>query len=209
MRHNDFNGLRFFAENIPPHNARPMCRCGSFCIDRNYMNSLTAGQQKFILHWGELGTRWGLNRTVAQIHALLYLSPEPLPADEITTLLSVARSNVSNSLRELQGWGVVRVVHVMGDRRDHFDATHDVWEMFSTIVDERKKREIDPTLAVLRECVAETEDKETRKRIKELLSFFEEMTSLYEEFRKMPGGALRQALKIRGQWNRLFGSSKT
>jgi DNA-binding transcriptional regulator GbsR (MarR family) len=173
------------------------------------MNSLTAGQQKFILHWGELGTRWGLNRTVAQIHALLYLSPEPLPADEITTLLSVARSNVSNSLRELQGWGVVRVVHVMGDRRDHFDATHDVWEMFSIIVDERKKREIDPTLAVLRECVAETEDKETRKRIKELLSFFEEMTSLYEEFRKMPGGALRQALKIRGQWNRLFGSSKT
>jgi DNA-binding transcriptional regulator GbsR (MarR family) len=173
------------------------------------MNSLTAGQQKFILHWGELGTRWGLNRTVAQIHALLYLSPEPLPADEITTLLSVARSNVSNSLRELQGWGVVRVAHVMGDRRDHFDATHDVWEMFSIIVDERKKREIDPTLAVLRECVAETEDKETRKRIKELLSFFEEMTSLYEEFRKMPGGALRQALKIRGQWNRLFGSSKT
>ena len=97
----------------------------------------------------------------------------------------------------------------MGDRRDHFDATHDVWEMFSIIVDERKKREIDPTLAVLRECVAETEYKETRKRIKELLSFFEEMTSLYEEFRKMPGGALRQALKIRGQWNRLFGSSKT
>lgn len=169
------------------------------------MTTLTAGQQKFILHWGELGTRWGLNRTVAQIHALLYLSPKPLAADEITTLLSVARSNVSNSLRELQGWGVVRVVHVMGDRRDHFDATHDVWEMFSIIVDERKKREIDPTLAVLRECVMETDDKESRKRIKDLLSFFEEMTSLYEEFRKMPGGALRQALKIRGQWNRLFG----
>ncbi len=170
------------------------------------MTSLTAGQQKFILHWGELGTRWGLNRTVAQIHALLYLSPKPLAADEITTLLSVARSNVSNSLRELQGWGVVRVVHVMGDRRDHFDATHDVWEMFSIIVDERKKREIDPTVAVLRECVAETDDKETRKRIKDLLGFFEEMTGLYEEFRKLPGGALRQALKIRGQWNRLFGS---
>jgi DNA-binding transcriptional regulator GbsR (MarR family) len=172
------------------------------------MNSLTTGQQKFILHWGELGTRWGLNRTVAQVHALLYLSPKPLAADEITTLLSVARSNVSNSLRELQGWGVVRVVHVMGDRRDHFDATHDVWEMFSVIVDERKKREIDPTLAILRECVAETDDKETRKRIKDLLSFFEEMTGLYEEFRKMPGGALRQVLKIRGQWNRLFGGQK-
>ena len=171
------------------------------------METLSAGQQKFILHWGELGTRWGLNRTVAQIHALLYLSPEPLAADEITTLLGVARSNASTSLRELQGWGVVRVVHVMGDRRDHFDATHDVWEMFSVIVEERKKREIDPTLAVLRECVAESNDKETRKRIKDLLSFFEEMTSLYDEFRKMPGGALRQVLKIRGQWNRFFGKS--
>jgi DNA-binding transcriptional regulator GbsR (MarR family) len=172
------------------------------------MTSLTAGQQKFILHWGELGTRWGLNRTVAQIHALLYLSPKPLAADEITTLLSVARSNVSNSLRELQGWGVVRVVHVMGDRRDHFDAIHDVWEMFSIIVDERKKREIDPTLAVLRECVTEVDDREARKRIKDLLIFFEEMSGLYEEFRKMPGGALRQAIKIRGQLKRLFGSGR-
>ena len=171
------------------------------------MTSLTAGQKKFVLHWGELGTRWGLNRTVAQIHALLYLSPKPLAADEITSLLGVARSNVSNSIRELQGWGVVRVVHVMGDRRDHFDAIHDVWEMFSIIVDERKKREIDPTLAVLRECVAETDDKETRKRIKDLLGFFEEMSSLYEEFRKMPGGALRQVLKIRGQLKKFFGSA--
>ena len=171
------------------------------------MTSLTAGQKKFVLHWGELGTRWGLNRTVAQIHALLYLSPKPLAADEITSLLGVARSNVSNSIRELQGWGVVRVVHVMGDRRDHFDAIHDVWEMFSIIVDERKKREIDPTLAVLRECVAETDDKETRKLIKDLLCFFEEMSSLYEEFRKMPGGALRQVLKIRGQLKKFFGSA--
>ena len=171
------------------------------------MTSLTAGQKKFVLHWGELGTRWGLNRTVAQIHALLYLSPKPLAADEITSLLGVARSNVSNSIRELQGWGVVRVVHVMGDRRDHFDAIHDVWEMFSIIVDERKKREIDPTLAVLRECVAETDDKETRKRIKDLLGFFEEMSSLYEEFRQMPGGALRQVLKIRGQLKRFFSSA--
>jgi DNA-binding transcriptional regulator GbsR (MarR family) len=170
------------------------------------MTSLTASQQKFVLHWGELGTRWGLNRTVAQIHALLYLSQKPLPADEITTLLGVARSNVSNSLRELQAWGVVRVVHVMGDRRDHFDAIHDVWEMFSIIVDERKKREIDPTLALLRECVTEIDDKDTRKRIKDLLSFFEDMSGLYDEFRKMPGGALRQVLKIRGQLKKLFSS---
>jgi DNA-binding transcriptional regulator GbsR (MarR family) len=144
---------------------------------------------------------------VAQIHALLYLSPKPLAADEITSLLSVARSNASNGLRELQGWGVVRVVHVMGDRRDHFDAIHDVWEMFSIIVDERKKREIDPTLAVLRECAAEIDDREARKRIKDLLSFFEEMSTLYEEFRKMPGGALRQVIKIRGHLKRFFGSA--
>ena len=171
------------------------------------MTSLTAGQQKFILHWGELGTRWGLNRTVAQIHALLYLSPKPLAADEITTLLGVARSNVSNSIRELQGWGVVRVVHIMGDRRDHFDAIHDVWEMFSIIVDERKKREIDPTLTVLRECVTEIDDKETRKRVKDLLSFFEDMSGFYDEFRKMPGGALRQVLKIRGQLKKFFSNA--
>src|SRR5919197_3686043 len=109
------------------------------------MTALTPGQQKFVLHWGELGTRWGLNRTVAQIHALLYLAQKPLAADEIASLLSVARSNVSTSLRELQGWGVARVIHVMGDRRDHFETVHDVWDMFSIILDERKKREIDPT----------------------------------------------------------------
>ena len=82
---------------------------------------LSAVEEKFILHWGEMGTRWGINRTVAQIHALLYLSAKALNAEEITGTLSVARSNVSNSLRELQGWGIVRVVHVLGDRRDHFE----------------------------------------------------------------------------------------
>ena len=176
------------------------------------MTALTPSQQKFILHWGELGTRWGLNRTVAQIHALLYLAQKPLPADEIAALLSVARSNVSTSLRELQGWGVARVVHVMGDRRDHFDTVHDVWEMFSIIIDERKKREIDPTLAILRECSLEIdrntpEDREARKRIKDLLNFFEEMSSLYEEFRGLPGGALRQILKLRGQLRRFFSTA--
>src|SRR5574341_82916 len=100
-------------------------------------------QQKFILHWGEMGTRWGINRTVAQIHALLYLSPDPLPAEEIASTLGVARSNVSNSLRELQAWGIVRVVHQLGDRRDHFESMRDVWEMFRIILEERKRREIE------------------------------------------------------------------
>jgi DNA-binding transcriptional regulator GbsR (MarR family) len=123
---------------------------------------LSPAEQKFILHWGEMGTRWGINRTVAQIHALLFISPKPLPADQIVEALGVARSNVSNSLKELQGWGIVKITHVLGDRRDHFESMKDVWEMFRVVLDERKKREIDPTLAILRDCIAEAEkDKET------------------------------------------------
>jgi DNA-binding transcriptional regulator GbsR (MarR family) len=176
------------------------------------MPNLSAGQKKFILHWGELGTRWGLNRSVAQVHALLYLSPTPLTADQVASLLSIARSNVSTSLRELQGWGLVRVVHVMGDRRDHFDTVHDVWEMFTIVVEERKRREIDPTIAVLRECATEIdrntpEDKEARKRIRELLAFFEQATTVYEEFSGLQGGVLRQLWKLKGNLKRFFSTA--
>src|ERR1700757_3136825 len=126
------------------------------------MNPLTPIQQKFILHWGEMGARWGINRTVAQIHALLYISPKPLHAEEIVEALGVARSNVSTSLKELQGWGIVKMVHVMGDKRDHFESMKDVWQMFCVVLDERKKREIDPTLNMLRACISEAEtNKET------------------------------------------------
>src|SRR3981189_3474019 len=140
------------------------------------MTKLSPIQEKFVLHWGEMGTRWGVNRTVAQIHALLYLSREPLHAELIASLLSVARSNVSNSLRELQGWGIVRVVHVLGDRRDHFESLKDVWEMFEVVSEERKRREIDPTLRVLAECVAELKagpqgDAYTRERLESMLEF--------------------------------------
>src|SRR5512139_1246980 len=119
------------------------------------MTALSRVQQKFILHWGEMGTRWGINRTVAQIHALLFLSPKPLNAEDIVQALQVARSNVSSSLKELQGWGIVKRVHVLGDSRDHFESLKDVWEMFRVVLDERKKREIDPTERMLRECIAE------------------------------------------------------
>src|SRR5256714_13609554 len=102
---------------------------------------LTPLNQKFILHWGEMGTRWGINRTVAQIHALLFLSPKPLNAEQIADALSVARSNVSTSLRELQSWGVIKVVHVMGDRRGHFESVKDVWEVFPVVLHERNTRE--------------------------------------------------------------------
>src|SRR6266516_1336459 len=119
------------------------------------MKDLSPVRQKFVLHWGEMGTRWAINRTVAQIHALLYVSEKPLPAEEIAETLAVARSNVSTSLKELQGWGIVKMVHVMGDKRDHFESMKDVWEMFRVVLDERKRREIDPTLHLLRECLAE------------------------------------------------------
>ena len=140
-------------------------------------STLSSVAQKFILHWGEMGTRWGINRTVAQIHALLFLSPRPLPAEEIAATLGIARSNVSNSLHELQSWGIVRVVHVLGDRRDHFESMKDVFEMFRVITHERKKREIDPTLRLLQGCIieagkAKSADRYTRKRLTDLLQFF-------------------------------------
>jgi DNA-binding transcriptional regulator GbsR (MarR family) len=169
--------------------------------------------QKFILHWGEMGTKWGINRTVAQVHALLFLSPHPLPADEISTTLSVARSNVSTSLRELQGWGIVSLVHVLGDRRDHFQTTKDVWEIFRTVSEERKRREIDPTLRVLAECVHEIKappagDPYTRERLESMLDFLTIMSGLFEEILRMPVGALKGVGKLRGKVITLLGSDK-
>src|SRR5881409_1358429 len=141
------------------------------------MPKLNPIQQKFILHWGEMGTRWGINRTVAQIHALLYLSPQPLHAEDIAETLKVARSNVSSSLKELQGWGIVKLVHVLGDKRDHFESMKDVWEMFRVVLDERKRREIDPTMKMLQECIAESgrekgTDQYTQHRLRDLADFF-------------------------------------
>jgi DNA-binding transcriptional regulator GbsR (MarR family) len=163
--------------------------------------NLSPAVQKFVLHWGEMGTRWGVNRTVAQIHALLYISPKPLHAEEIAETLAVARSNVSTSLRELQAWRLVKVVHLLGDRRDHFQAMADVWEMFQVILEGRKRREVDPTLAVLRECVAEGEasgelDGQSRERLLEMLGFFEMTTSWYEQVRRMPRSTLARFVKM-------------
>ena len=168
------------------------------------MTQLSPVQQKFILHWGEMGTRWGINRTVAQIHALLFLSPQPLPADEIAETLAVARSNVSTSLRELQGWRIVRVVHVLGDRRDHFESIKDVWEIFRIVSEERKRREIDPTLRVLDECVQEVKanprgDAYTRERLTDMQEFLNAMTGLFEEVIRMPASTLKGVLKLRGK----------
>jgi len=174
------------------------------------MKKLSPVQQKFILHWGKMGTQWGINRTVAQIHALLYLSPNPLNAEEIADTLSVARSNVSSSLWELQGWGIVKTVHVMGDRRDHFESVQDVWEMFRTVLDERKRREIDPTLAMLRECVTEAEsakpaDGQTKERLTALLDFFETTTTWYSQVRKLPVSATIKFMRMGDKLLKLLG----
>src|SRR6516225_2228810 len=170
-------------------------------------------EQKFILHWGEMGTRWGINRTVAQVHALLFLSPKPLHAEEISATLAVARSNVSTSLRELQGWGIVRVVHVLGDRRDHFETFKDVWEIFRIVSEERKRREIDPTLRVLAECVQELKsnplgDTSTRERLESMLEFLTIMSGPFDEVLHLPVGALKGVGKLRGKVITMLGSDK-
>ena len=166
------------------------------------MKELSPVTQRFILHWGEMGTKWGINRTVAQIHALLFTSDRPLNAEEIVAALGVARSNVSNSLKELQNWGIVKVVHIPGDRRDHFESMQDVFEMFRVIAAERKKREIDPTLAILRECVGEAEkdqnaaDQHTREQLESLLKFFELASSFYDKMNRLPTTSAVRALTM-------------
>jgi len=147
--------------------------------------------EKLVLHWGEMGARWGISRMVAQIHALLFFTAKPMAADEIVEALGVARSHVSNSLKELQSWGVVKVVHVMGDRREHFQSIKDVWQLFEILLDERKRREMDPTLKMLRETQAllndgAKADDYTKERLKEMLEFFELMDGWFGEIRRMP-----------------------
>jgi DNA-binding transcriptional regulator GbsR (MarR family) len=174
---------------------------------------LSSTEQRFVLHWGEMGTRWGINRTVAQVHALLFLSAKPLQAEEIAGTLSVARSNVSTSLRELQGWGIVRVVHLLGDRRDHFESVKDVWEIFRIVAEERKRREIDPTLRVLQECVTELKSAGagsayTRERLAEMLEFLTATSSLFEELVHLPTASLRGMVRLRGKLKSLFAPGK-
>ncbi|RZA33049.1 MAG: GbsR/MarR family transcriptional regulator [Lysobacteraceae bacterium] len=175
--------------------------------------SLSPTAQKFVLHWGEMGTRWGVNRTVAQIHALLYLSERPLSADDIVETLGVARSNVSNSLKELQSWKLVRITHVLGDRRDHFQALQDVWEIFRVILEERKRREIDPTLTLLRECAIDGEqDKEldvaTLARMQTVLEFLEMFSATFEDYQHLPPQTLQRMLKMGGTLARFLPAGK-
>jgi DNA-binding transcriptional regulator GbsR (MarR family) len=173
------------------------------------MQTLTPVQQKFILHWGEMGTRWGINRTVAQIHSLLFISPKPLNADDIVETLGVARSNVSTSLKELQSWGIVKMVHILGDKRDHFESMKDVWELFRVVLNERKRREIDPTIQMLDECIAEAEknpgaDAYTEQQLRNLREFFGTTSTWYSQICQLPAAALVKFLKLGDKALKLF-----
>lgn|SRR5690606_8916155 len=162
---------------------------------------LTPTMQRCVLHWGEMAGRWGVSRSVAQIHALLFLAPEPLTAEDIAATLALARSNVSVSLKELQSWDLVSVTHVLGDRRDYFQARKDIWEVLTMIMDGRKKREIDPTIQLLRDCVQQAQsDIETpepvKERIASMLEFLQEMSGWYEQIRAIPRPTLLKLMRM-------------
>ena len=173
------------------------------------MEVLGPAAQRFVVHWGEMGARWGVNRTVAQIHALLYISPEPLMAEQIAQTLSVARSNVSTSLRELQRWGIVKVSHVLGDRRDYFESLRDTWDMTKVILAERKRREIDPTLPVLEACLdecasADPPDPQVTERLRNMLELFRTMNDWHRDIMSLPSSQLKRLVGMRQKVRKLL-----
>jgi DNA-binding transcriptional regulator GbsR (MarR family) len=157
--------------------------------------------ERFVLHWGEMGGQWGVNRSVSQIHALLYLSERPLTADDIADTLGLARSNVSNSIKELLSWNLIRRVPIRGDRRDHFEAETDVWEMFLRIAAGRKEREIDPAVAVLKTCASDADRDASvpavaRERLAAMLQFLEMMDRFYTQMLAVPKPQIAGAIKL-------------
>lgn len=165
---------------------------------------MPAAVERFILHWGDMGGQWGVNRSVAQIHALLYLSDRPLPAEDIALTLGIARSNVSTSLKELLGWRLISRVPIAGDRRDHFEAEVDIWEMVTRISQVRKEREIDPAAQVLHRCLAEAEGDPkvspvALKRLKAMMDFMETVDRWYGQMIRLPKSQAFTLLKMGGR----------
>ncbi len=176
--------------------------------------SLAPASERFVLHWGEMGTRWGVNRSIGQIHALLYLSERPLTAETIAATLDIARSNVSNSMRDLESWQLVRRVHVLGDRRDHFEAETELWEMLMRIAEGRKTREIDPTLDVMRACAREAKEDDlisptALKRIAAMLKFLETLDTWYRQMSRLPKVKVRALIKMGSAIARFVGTPKS
>ena len=170
---------------------------------------LSPNLSRFVLHWGEMGSRWGVNRSVAQIHALLYITGRPMHAEEIADTLAVARSNVSNSIRELQGWDLIKLVHLAGDRRDHFETSTQVWELLRTIVRERQRREITPTIEVLQSLLADPsiskEPAEAKLRMRETLELLQTLTAWSDEMLKLDTQTLTKVLKLGARIKKLIG----
>ncbi|WOE75293.1 GbsR/MarR family transcriptional regulator [Alterisphingorhabdus coralli] len=169
--------------------------------DSPQQDSLPPAVRQFVLHWGEMGGQWGVNRTVAQIHALLYLAERPMHAEEISDQLAIARSNASNSLKELMGWKLIRRVPIMGDRRDHFTAELDLWQMMTRIAEGRKQREIDPAVAALSICREEAANDPrisaaARERIESMHDFVTTMDGWYSEMITIPTGTLARLIKM-------------
>jgi len=159
--------------------------------------------RQFVLQWGNLGERWGVNRSVCQIHALLYASTRSLTAEEIAEVLGIARSNVSTSLRELQSWDIVRSVAIMGDRRTFYEAETDLWTLVTRIAAGRKARELDPAAAALRQCLNaaagdESVDPVATKRLREMLEFVERTGRWYEQMLKLPKSQIAMLMKLGG-----------
>jgi DNA-binding transcriptional regulator GbsR (MarR family) len=160
--------------------------------------------ERFVLHWGDMGSHWGVNRSVSQIHALLYLAERPLTADDIAATLGMARSNVSNSIKELLAWNLIRRVPIKGDRRDHFEAETDIWEVFLRIAAGRKEREIDPAVAALRACVIEADrdpavPRVAAQRLEEMLRFVEMMEGWYAQMLSVPKSKLSALIRLGGK----------
>lgn len=164
--------------------------------------------QRFVLHFGEMGSRWGINRTVGQIYALLYVSPRALNADDIGEALAFSRSNVSMGLKELQSWNLVRLQHLPNDRREYFQAPEDVWAIFRTLAEERRKREIDPTLSMLRDALmakpANADDIHAQQRMKEMYELIELMTEWLMDVQKMDSTTLANLMKMGAQVQKLL-----
>lgn len=164
--------------------------------------------QRFVLHFGEMGSRWGINRTVGQIYALLYVSPRALNADEIGEALAFSRSNVSMGLKELQSWNLVRLQHLPNDRREYFSAPEDVWAIFRTLAEERRKREIDPTLSMLRDALMERpasqDDIHAQARMKQMHDLVELMTGWLADVQKMDSGTLVSLMKMGAKVQKLL-----
>ena len=167
---------------------------------RNFVNSLPPLTHQFVSHFGEMGSRWGINRTVGQIYALIFVSPKPLNADEIAEALEFSRSNVSIGLKELQSWRLVKLKHLAGDRREYFEAPHDVWEIFKSLAEEKRRREVEPTLSMLRAALVETPgneaDAHAQKRMQQMHELIDLSSTWFDDVQRLSPETIGRLMRM-------------